>query len=913
MFVLAAAYLSYFGLLLYGAVVRPQPLAARISFTSTGMWLEDVQPDSPAARAGLRSGDQVEEAGGRQIQTRGDWAVVEANLRLDGPLRVVVRRRDVRLTRDVWMNGNPVPVWRTSAGVVLLVARLTQALTLLLAIVVVLKRPYDDLARLCAWLLASGSVFSIAFPFRFAALWRDLGPAGVLLWVPFVSSFAVGAILFTFFLLFPRPLVGTRWILATVWTPMVAVLAWFAPRYVSLVYRPHLAPGVPGMPLVLIAAALYGAAGLTALLINYRRLEDVADRRRLHVIVPGAVVAVSGVALLLAFRNRALLNTTGFLYASRVMAIGTFMALALPVSLAYAILRRRVFDFGTLLRMGVRYVLARRAVLLIVPVLVAVLVAELVLEGERSLVNVVAGRPTTYILLIVLAFYAHWQRERWLAGLDRHFFRDHYNAQHLIRQVTADLRNADSVDAVAASIVAHIETALRPRFVALMLRSAGDSSFHPLASAPAGAAPVALPGASRIVSLARVLGSPMVVGSDDGGAAERYLSPQERSVGGADVDLVVPVTVGPGKVEVLLVLGTKRSEEPYSLEDLDLLSGLADALALVVERPRRGAAPVLLLEECPDCGRCYDAGTGTCADESVILVPTKIERVLASRYRLDSRLGRGGMGTVYEAFDVALQRAVAVKLTLEAWTRASGGADRFSGEAMIAASFAHPNVVTVHDFGVTGQDRAFLVMERLEGADLRRELRRVERLPPSRTLAVLRGVCAAVGAAHRRHLVHRDLKPENIFLATVEGEEIVKVLDFGLARLTPGPADGSSTSGIMMGTPSYMSPEQLRHGRLTQAWDIWALGVVTYELLTGALPFSTDLLASSTVRIAESPAPVWPEPLESRLGGHLEPFRRFFARALAIDPRARPASAREFFSALENAVHDSEKLTLATP
>lgn len=912
-FVLAAAYLSYFGLLLYCSVVLPQPLAAEISFTPTGMWLEEVPPDSPAGRAGLRSGDQVEEADGRRIRTRGDWTVVETNLRLDEPIRVVVRRQDTRVVRDVWIGPDPVPTWRTEAGLVLLTVRLAQALTLMLALLIAVKRPYDGLARLCAWMLASGSVLSIAPPFRFAAVWRSLGPAGMLLWVPFVSSLAVGAILFTFFLRFPRPLVGQRWILAAAWAPIVAVLAWFVPGYVSVVYQPQLASGAPGMLPILVATVAYSAAGLTVLLLNYRRLDDVADRRRLHVIVPGLVVAVSGFALLVALRDRLPLDPTGPLYASPVIAIGTFMALALPVSLTYAILRHRVFDLGTLLRMGVRYALARRAVLLIVPVLVGVLVADLVLRGERSIGDFVAGRATTYVILIGLALYAHAHRERWLAGLDRRFFREQYNAQHLMRQVTADLRTAGNIDTVAPSIVAHIETALQPHFVALMLRSAHDSSFHPLACAPAGAAPLPLSDASRIVSLTRVLGSPIVVGGDGEGGLNRYFSADERSLGGADADLVVPVTVGPDRLEVLLVLGAKRSEEPYSTEDLDLLSGLADALALVVERPRRAAAPGVLLEECPDCGRCYDAGTETCVEDRAGLMPTRVERVLVDRYHLNQRLGRGGMGTVYEALDVALQRAVAVKLTLEEWTQASGGADRFRREALIAASFAHPNVVTVYDFGVTDHDRAFLVMERLRGTDLRHELRRLERLPTSRTSAVLRGVCAAVGAAHRDNLVHRDLKPENLFLARVEGEEVVKVLDFGLARLTPGPAEETTTSGIVLGTPPYMSPEQLRHGRPDRTWDIWALGVIAYELLTGALPFSTGAVTSSTIPVGESSAPVWPAPLASRLHGHLEPFRPFFACALAIDPHARPASAHEFFRAFEDAVRASEELTRAAP
>jgi hypothetical protein len=908
MFVLAAAYLAYFVLLFDCAVFRPQPLVLRASFSTAGMLLEEVRSDSAAWRTGLRTGDLVEEADGHRIRTRGDWGVVEANLRFDEPLRLVVRRQDGQLPFEIGVTPESGHFWRTPAGWILLGSRLTQLLTLSVAFLIAFKRPYDVLARLCAWLLASGSVFSIVLPFRIGAVWHDLGLAGALLWIPFASSFAIGGILFTFFTLFPRPLVTRRWLLAAAWIPMAAVVIWFVSRYVPVVYLPQLASGAPRTWSLMIAAAAYGVAGLVALAVNYRRLDDINDRRRLRAIIPGSAAALlTGLVLVIVFWNHSPIDTTGPLYASHAMAVGTLALLALPLSFAYAILWRRMFGFGTLVRQGFRYAFARRGVLLIVPVLLAVLVADLAMQRERSLVDAVAARRTVYVGLIALALYAYWHRERWLAALDRRFFRERYNAQHLLREVIADLRNAGSVDAVAPSVVAHLETAMRPHFAALMFRPRGDPDFRTIASAPAGAAPAPLSSASRIVSLARVLGGPVQLGSGDDDTLIRYLPAEEREVGDGRVDLVAPVTAGPDKSEVLLVLGAKRSEEPYSAEDLDLLSGLAHALALVVERPQPAARPLSFLEECRDCGRCYDAGTSVCAEGHADLVPTGIERVLASRYRLERRLARGGMGAVYEGHDLALERPVAVKLTLEDWTRASGGSDRFRREALIAASFAHPNVVTVYDFGLTRDDRAFLVMERLQGTDLREELCRRGRLTPVRALGILKGVCGAVDAAHRRGLIHRDLKPENLFLTTVEAQEVVKVLDFGLARPMSRAGDERLTRGLL-GTPPYMSPEQLRDGPLNPGWDIWALGVVAYELLTGVLPFATDHPAPAA---APCPSSVWPEPIESRLCGNLRPFQRFFARALAVDSRTRPANARDFFFAFEDAARASEGLALS--
>jgi hypothetical protein len=913
MLVLAASYLAYFGLLFYCEVRRPEALGLLVAFRSTGMVLQDVLPGSAGARAGLRRGDQIVEIEGRLIRARGDWVIIEVNLKLDEPIHLLVQRQDERFAVDVAIGRESARFWRTSAGLVLLTVRLTQLLTLTIALLVAFKRPYDGLARLGAWLLASGSVFSLTFPYRVAAVWRDLGPAGWLLWAPFTSAFAIGAILFTFFAVFPRPLFRNPLTWAAAWTPMVGVLAWFVPGYASMVYRPRLVADAPGARLAMITTACYGAVGLVALALNYRRIDNVNERRRMRVIIPGSVVGLlAGFVLIIVYWGRSPADSTGALFASPTMAVGAFMLLALPVSFAYAILRRRMFDLSTLLRQGVRYALARRGVLLLVPLLFAVLAADLALQRERSLVDVMAARRGAYVALIGLALFAYWRRERWLAALDRRFFRERYNAQRLVRQVTADLRDADSVDAVAPYVVAQIEAALHPQFAALMLRSPVDTSFRSLASAPAGAAPLPLSSASRLVALVRVLAGPLWLGGDHESSLTQQLPRAERDfVRGWNVDLVLPITMGGEGDELVLVLGSKRSEEPYSAEDLDLLAGLAHALALVVERPKRAARPGVLLEECPDCGRCYDAGTGVCTQGQVGLTPTSTERLLARRYRLDRRLRRGGMGAVYEALDVALERTVAVKLIHDEWTRSGDGPDRFRREARIAASFAHPNVVTVYDFGLTGQGRAFLVMELLQGTSLRDELRRQARLPVARALSVLRGVCTAVEAAHRRGLIHRDLKPENLFLATVESIEIVKVLDFGLARPVSSNGDERVTRGMMLGTLPYMSPEQLRNDPPGPGWDIWSLGVVAYELLTGALPFATETSESPAMPSGTGAAPVWPEPLAARLRGNLAPFQRFFTRALAIDPRSRPAGAHEFFVAFEDAADASEGLALA--
>lgn len=174
---------------------------------------------------------------------------------------------------------------------------------------------------------------------------------------------------------------------------------------------------------------------------------------------------------------------------------------------------------------------------------------------------------------------------------------------------------------------------------------------------------------------------------------------------------------------------------------------------------------------------------------------------------------------MYEATDIVLERAVAVKVMREDLVASQGAGERFRREARAVAALSHPHVVTIYDFGVAALGRGFVVMELLAGVTLREELLQQVRLSPVRTVEILRGVCAAVEAAHRRHLIHRDLKPENIFLARGESIEVPKVLDFGLAKLLPAvnASSAETRSGQIVGTLRYMAPERLQGGDVEPA------------------------------------------------------------------------------------------------
>jgi tRNA A-37 threonylcarbamoyl transferase component Bud32 len=581
--------------------------------------------------------------------------------------------------------------------------------------------------------------------------------------------------------------------------------------------------------------------------------------------------------------------------------------LVFPLSFAYAILRHRMFDLGVMIRQGVQYALARGLVLSLVPVLGIILVADLLLHGDQPLIKILLARGWVYAALGGLAFLAHSQRSRWMQALDRRFFREHYDARRLLREIVEEIRQAGSLDRVAPRAVASVEAALHPEFAALMTMAPGESSFSSLASAPAGQAPPPLPADSKLVALVRVLGKPLETPHGESGWLRQQLPHAETDfLRQARIDLLVPVAATPTSTQVLLALGVKKSEEPYSREDQELLEAVAASLALLLEKPAPPAEKVSeAFEECPMCGVCYDTGSGKCPQDSARLAVTRLPRLLSGRYRLDRRRGRGGMGAVYEARDTALDRRVAVKVIRDELVGNAEAAERFQREARAAASFTHPNVVTIYDFGVALDNRAFLVMELLEGAALREEMKRRGPLPAARVLDVMRGVCAAVEAAHRRQLVHRDLKPENIFLARSESGEVAKVLDFGIAKFLPAQPMGDMTAptadtgtGALIGTVRYMSPEQLRGGKVAVGWDLWALAVVTYEALTGAYPFGGTTAAEfSSAILAGQFAPV-----SSHVPDAPASWQEFFTRALSLDAAARSTSAQALLAELEGAL-----------
>jgi serine/threonine-protein kinase len=269
--------------------------------------------------------------------------------------------------------------------------------------------------------------------------------------------------------------------------------------------------------------------------------------------------------------------------------------------------------------------------------------------------------------------------------------------------------------------------------------------------------------------------------------------------------------------------------------------------------------------------------------------------LLGGRYRIETLVGEGGMGAVYEAVQQDLDRRVALKILHEHLTDDVELRGRFQREARVVAMLGHPNVVQISDFQARDGEPPFFVMELLHGENLRDLLKRAQVLPPERVAYIAVQILSALEAAHRANVVHRDIKPDNIFLERTDVQvDIVKVLDFGVAKLLGRDDMKLTRSGLVVGTLSYMAPEQALGDPIDGRADLYSLAATMYLALTGRKPFDGATTAALLKKIMqEVPAPV------SKLRPEIpEKFSAVFERALAKRPEDRYASAAEMARAL---------------
>lgn len=274
--------------------------------------------------------------------------------------------------------------------------------------------------------------------------------------------------------------------------------------------------------------------------------------------------------------------------------------------------------------------------------------------------------------------------------------------------------------------------------------------------------------------------------------------------------------------------------------------------------------------------------------------------VLADRYRVIQRIGKGGMGEVYLAEHVAIGRQVAVKILLGNLQEKPDLAKRFLQEARTASKLRHANVVDIIDFGHVDPRTPFFVMEYLNGQDLKGVVKAEKVLAWPRTREIALQICAGLAMAHSQGFIHRDLKPDNVYLIRDEaGREVVKILDFGIAKIISDEAHDTTQTGVLLGTPEYMSPEQAQDQPLDARSDIYALGVILYRMMVGRVPFQSKAFMTVLAKHIQE-TPMRPREANPEAGITAEQ-EAVILRCLAKRPEDRYQSADEVAAALRAA------------
>ncbi len=292
---------------------------------------------------------------------------------------------------------------------------------------------------------------------------------------------------------------------------------------------------------------------------------------------------------------------------------------------------------------------------------------------------------------------------------------------------------------------------------------------------------------------------------------------------------------------------------------------------------------------------------------------TMVGKVLDERYIVEEKIGQGGMGSVYKAKQLSMNRVVAIK-TMHEKGESADFIGRFLREANVASKLSHPNVVSIIDFGQTDDGVLYIVMELLEGEALADRLEGGRELTLEHTLAMTDQLLSALAAAHEAQIVHRDLKPDNIFMIDVPGGDVfAKVLDFGIAKAMES-SDAMTQTGQVFGTPAYMSPEQCQGDKALDARsDLYSLGCIIYELLSGTTPFQDESLIKMMFRHIGEPVPALIARSPRVEQGHYDELMTFLLRLLAKAPVERFSDAMEARAALTEVRKGLEQTSLELP
>ncbi len=536
------------------------------------------------------------------------------------------------------------------------------------------------------------------------------------------------------------------------------------------------------------------------------------------------------------------------------------------------------------------------------------IIFNIVSDPDRTLSEIILNNSVAFYTLAALAAaFGLLSRYRFNDWIDRRFFREQYDQELLLRGLIENVKDSDSMLKLSRLVSSQIQAAMHPSCLHFFYEEKQTSQFSVGYTTAENSGQLRLAADSPLLTFMQKTHETVDYPSRE---ADELPQREKEWLGEIGASLLVPMHGTDGKLAGFFSLGAKLSEIGYTKRDKELLQTLANQIAIVHEnlslkermrRDQRIRDEVLsrfdegninLLKECPRCGRCFDRTAEKCdADNFELTFSLPVERTIESRYRLERLVGKGGMGAVYEATDLRINRSVAVKILSGAKFGNREALRRFEREAQTAGKLNHPNIVTVFDYGVLSTQGAFLVMEFVTGEALSGILRRDSKLNAATVIDWFGQVLDGIEAAHKSGIVHRDLKPDNILVTHREdGTVRICILDFGLARFNESQLDESvTTPGTVMGTLGYMAPEQLRGERADQRSDLFAVSVMIYECLRGERPFA----GRTYMEIMQS--------MSKTTGfGNSGNLSSFFDRGLAQIPMMRFGSAEEMKNELTN-------------
>jgi eukaryotic-like serine/threonine-protein kinase len=594
------------------------------------------------------------------------------------------------------------------------------------------------------------------------------------------------------------------------------------------------------------------------LMRNYRLAREVDQHRRMKWIVYGSVLGILPQVTILA--TRFALNSLG---QGQILSTDTFVVLnqvanaavgIVPITWGYAIIKHRVFEINVVVRRGLQYLLAKNVLQILLALPLVALGYTIISNRNQTITEIVTHNPV-YLSLAVVAAVGLKFRKQLKDRIDRRFFREAYDQERILLGLIDEIKELSSISDISKLVSDEIDAALHPRNIYAFYREEERRDLTLGYSSSGTSNVVSIPETSQLLrTIERASGVQEYPFSHDNSL------PAEEA-GWLDqlgVSLIVPMCGTDPRPIGLLLLGEKKSEEPYSVNDRKMLQAIAREIAIVrenallkakVNKEQKIKREVLarfeeqninLVKECPTCGACFDSSAERCdRDATELSLSLPVERTIDGKYRLDRLIGKGGMGAVYQAADLRLQRNVAIKVMLGSMFGDPQALRRFEREARMSARLNHPNIIAVYDYGAVGSEGAYLVMELVAGITLRHELVQRGKIDPVTAADFFDQILEGVKAAHASAVIHRDLKPENILISKDHGRSRIKILDFGLAKVAQIDMINSSLTarGSIVGTFGYMSPEQLTGEEVDERSDVFSIGVMVVEAITGRRPF----------------------------------------------------------------------------